>query len=217
MFLIAGTKVEENQVGSGTFNCPYEGSKQPYRHVRLEKKATAFFVPVATMSDLGEYVECQSCGSTYKPEVLKIRTQEDAENALAVAVLRLCIEVVLADGRVTDEERQATIKIANDYLDPPGITLGDLSEMLKTQMVKTAKRRSKNTAGAIAELGSALNMAGRRVFVRIAYCLAAADGEVAESEREVIIKTARRLGFGKNEADELVAALEVEAAGAKDD
>ena len=217
MFLIAGTKVEENQVGSGTFNCPHEGSKQPYRHVRLEKKATAFFVPVATMSDLGEYVECQSCGSTYKPEVLEIRTQEDLDTALAVAVLRLCIEVVLADGRVTDEERQATINIANDYLDPPGLTIADLTEMLKTQMVKTAKRRSKNTAGAIAELGSALNMAGRRVFIRIAYCLAAADGEVAESEREVIVKTARRLGFSKNEAGGLVAALEVEAAGAKDD
>ena len=217
MLLIAGTKVEENSVGSGTFNCPAEGSKQPYHHVRLEKKATAFFVPVATMSELGEYVECQSCGATYEPAVLEYQTQEDLDTALAVAVLRLCIEVVLADGRVTDEERQATINIANDYLDPPGLTIADLTEMLKTQMVKSAKRRSKNTAGAIAELGSALNMAGRHVFIRIAYCLAVADGEVAESEREVIVKTARCLGFSKNEAGGLVAALEVEAAGAKDD
>jgi hypothetical protein len=45
----------------------------------------------------------------------------------------------------------------------------------------------------------------------------AAGGEVAESEREVIVKTARCLGFSKNEAGGLVAALEVEAAGAKDD
>ena len=43
-----------------------------------------------------------------------------------------------------------------------------------------------------------------------AYCLAAADGEVADSEREVIVKTARRLGFSKNEAGGLVAALEDE-------
>jgi hypothetical protein len=100
------------------------------------------------------------------------------------------------------------------YLDPPGLTLDDLSEMLATQQLKSAKTRSRNTSGALAELGSALNMEGRRVFVRTAYCLAVADGEVAESEREVIVKTARRLGFSKNEAGELVAALEVEAAGA---
>ena len=34
--------------------------------------------------------------------------------------------------------------------------------------------------------------------------------EVADSEREVIVKTARRLGFSKNEAGGLVAALEDE-------
>jgi hypothetical protein len=38
-------------------------------------------------------------------------------------------------------------------------------------------------------------------------------GEVAESEREVIVKAARRLGFNKKEAVELVEALDVEAAG----
>ena len=213
MLLIAGTKVEENSVGSGTFNCPAEGSKQPYHHVRLEKKATAFFVPVATMSELGEYVECQSCGATYEPAVLEYQTQEDLDTALAVAVLRLALEVVLADGRVTDDERQAVIDTANLYLDPPGLTLSDLSEMLATLQVQSAKTRSKSTASALAELGSALNMEGRRIFVRTAYCLAAADGEVADSEREVIVKTARRLGFSKNEAGGLVAALEVEAAG----
>ena len=213
VLIIAGTKVEENEVGSGTFNCPNEGSKQSYRHVRLEKKATAFFVPVATMSALGEYVECQSCGATYKPEVLEYRTQEDLDTALAVAVLRLALEVVLADGRVTDDERQAVIDTANLYLDPPGLTLSGLSEMLATLQVQSAKTRSKSTASALAELGSALNMEGRRIFVRTAYCLAAADGEVAESEREVIVKAARRLGFNKKEAVELVEALDVEAAG----
>ena len=212
MLLIAGTKVEESQVGSGTFNCPNEGSKQLYTHVRLEKKATAFFMPVATISDLGEYVECQSCGATYEPEVLEIRTQEDLDTALAVAVLRLALEVVLADGRVDDEERQAVIDIANLYLDPPGLTLDDLSEMLATHQLKSAKTRSKSTAGALAELGSALNIEGRRIFVCTAYRLAAADGEVVETEREVIVKTARRLGFSKAETAELIHALDVEAA-----
>jgi uncharacterized tellurite resistance protein B-like protein len=165
------------------------------------------------MSELGEYVECQSCGATYEPAVLEYRTREDLDTALAVAVLRLALEVVLADGRVTDEERQAVIDTANLYLDPPGLTLSDLSEMLATLQVQSAKTRSKSTASALAELGSALNMEGRRILVRTAYCLAVADGEVAESEREVIVKTARRLGFNKNEAVELVESLDIEAAG----
>jgi hypothetical protein len=71
--------------------------------------------------------------------------------------------------------------------------------------------------GALAELGFALNVEGRRILVSTAYCLAAADGEVAGSEREVIVKTARCRGFSKREAGGLVAALEVEASGAKAD
>ena len=210
MFLIAGTKVEENRVGSGTFNCPAEGSKQSYHHVRLEKKATAFFVPVANMSDLGEYVECQSCGATYMPEVLEYRTEEDLDTALAVAVLSLALEVVLADGKVTDEERQAVLDTVNPYLDPPGLTLSDLSDMLGGQQVKSSRSRSKSTASAIAELGSALNMEGRKAFTRIAFNLAAADGEVSLEEREVTVKIARHLGFSKREAVALVESFDAE-------
>jgi len=208
MLVIAGTKVEENRLDSGTFNCPNENSKQSYIHIRLEKKATAFFVPVAKMTDIGEYVECQSCGVTYEPAVLQIRTQEEIETALAVAIIRLAIEVILADGIVKDEERQAVINVANQYLDPPGLSLEDLSEMIIPEQLNSTKKRSMRTAHALAELGSALNMDGRRSFVEIAYYLAASDGEVVETEKEVIKKLARRLGFTKSETAEIIAALD---------
>ena len=89
--------------------------------------------------------------------------------------------------------------------------MDDLIEMLIDQQMKSARTRSKNTAAALAELGSALNMEGRRIFVRTAYSLACADGEVVELEREIILKTARRLGFSKNEANELLEALDTES------
>lgn len=205
MLLIAGTKVSEDQIGSGTFNCPYEGSPQQYRHVRLQKKATAFFVPVVNLSDIGEYVQCQSCGSTFNPEVLTRRTQEELDTALAIAITTLAIEVILADGRVTTQEREVALEIANKYLDPPGASMEEFSEMIAALEAKTAGRRARNSTARLADLAAHLTMDARKTLLHTAYLLAAADCKVDETELEVIAKAARSIGFSRAEARTLMA------------
>ena len=64
MFFIAGTKGETSTAGSGEFYCPQCENYTRYLHRQVHQKATVFFVPVANLKLLGEYVECQSCDGT---------------------------------------------------------------------------------------------------------------------------------------------------------
>ena len=61
MLFIAGTKGETSTADTGRFDCPHCQCETDYHHEQVHKKATVFFVPVATMELLGEYIECQNC------------------------------------------------------------------------------------------------------------------------------------------------------------
>ena len=219
MFLIAGTKVQERLIDSGTFVCPGEGVERPYRHVCLEKKATAYFVPVMKMSDVGEYVECQSCNKTWDPAVLEvqvpqIQSQEELDDALLAAICALATEVVIADGVVNDDERHRAVDIINQYVDESTtalVTVDEFDELLKDKRFGESRSgRSEITATLLSQLAFALNVDGRRTFVRTAYALAVADDEIAKAELKVIKKTAENLGFTRLEAVGIIEHLERE-------
>ncbi|MHA1290995.1 MAG: zinc-ribbon domain-containing protein [Candidatus Thorarchaeota archaeon] len=68
--IIWGSKGKTKVAGRGTFFCPTCNSLQPYKHHKAGKYFTLYFVPVFKTKNLGEYVECQACYMTFKPEVL---------------------------------------------------------------------------------------------------------------------------------------------------
>lgn len=68
--LIWGSKGKTKIAGKGTFMCPTCNSLQQYKHHVAGKYFTLYFIPIVKTKTLGEYIECQSCFMTYKPEVL---------------------------------------------------------------------------------------------------------------------------------------------------
>ena len=96
MFFIGGTKPRERVIQSGTFHCPVEGSEQRFEHKSLKQTATAFFVPVVDYKELGQYVECKSCGSTFAPEVLEINNRV-TQPSLYDAMSLLFSAMIIAD------------------------------------------------------------------------------------------------------------------------
>jgi transcription elongation factor Elf1 len=68
--IIFGTKAKTTTIGTGQFYCPKCGEERQYTHKKAKKYFSLYFIPIIPMGDMGEYVECQTCGITYKPEVL---------------------------------------------------------------------------------------------------------------------------------------------------
>jgi hypothetical protein len=70
--IIWGSKNRQQTVTSGQFFCPKCATERQYKHVRVSRYFTLYFIPLFSTKALGEYVECQQCGQTYSLDVLKL-------------------------------------------------------------------------------------------------------------------------------------------------
>jgi zinc-ribbon family len=70
--IIYGYRSREIVQGTGNFYCPKCETQRPYKHKKIVRYFTLFFLPLFPLGTLSEYVECGVCGRTYKPEILTI-------------------------------------------------------------------------------------------------------------------------------------------------
>lgn len=73
--VIWGSKGKSKTIGTGTFYCPHCKSHQLFKHEEVSKYFTLYFIPLFKTEKLGEYIECQTCLKTFKPEVLQFSRQ----------------------------------------------------------------------------------------------------------------------------------------------
>jgi hypothetical protein len=69
--IIWGSKGKEKVLANGQFFCPRCGGLRPYSHKRISKYFTLYFIPLFETQNLGEYIECQTCFTPFRVEVLK--------------------------------------------------------------------------------------------------------------------------------------------------
>ncbi|NIM95047.1 MAG: zinc-ribbon domain-containing protein [Anaerolineales bacterium] len=81
--IIWGSKGKSKTIGTGTFYCPYCRGMRNFKHERLGKYFTLYFIPLFETSKIAEYIECQTCFMTFKPEVLKHSEKFDQEREFA--------------------------------------------------------------------------------------------------------------------------------------
>ena len=78
--IIFGTNARMKTVGSGQFFCPTCRQTRDYELKHAKRYFTLYFVPLIPMGDLGEFVVCQTCGMSFKPEVLKLQPPKSQPN-----------------------------------------------------------------------------------------------------------------------------------------
>lgn len=70
--IIYGYRNRETDVATGEFYCSHCRTRRAFKHKRMDRYFTLFFIPLFRLGRLGEYVECQTCFTTYKPDVLNV-------------------------------------------------------------------------------------------------------------------------------------------------
>ncbi len=75
LFIIFGTRVRQSPIGEGQFVCPSCHSQRTYTKTKATRWFTLYFLPVIPLGTVGEYVQCQTCGVTFKPAVLDMKVQ----------------------------------------------------------------------------------------------------------------------------------------------
>lgn len=192
--IIFGTRGVTYGNGEGEFHCPDCEQPRPYKQKRVRRFFTLYFIPLIPLDLCGEYVECSGCGSTYKPSVLDYKPQSSApgpreEAAFRVAMRRVLVLMMLADGKVEDSEVDTILGV-----------LGGLEKRVVSRdeidaEIRAAQAQPSDIEGYCKTMQGTLNDAGKEMVIRAAYHVANADGDFASAEKETLARMASALGM----------------------
>src|SRR5512134_1156134 len=76
--IIFGTRVRHKKIGEGEFFCPKCQSTRLYHHKQAVRVFTLYFIPIFPIQHLGQFVECQTCGTAFEEAVRSMRAQPSA-------------------------------------------------------------------------------------------------------------------------------------------
>ena len=71
--IIFGTRGRHKKLDEGIFYCPNCNQQRQYDHKKIQRYFSLYFIPVIPMDTVTEYIECQTCGTTFKLEVLTMK------------------------------------------------------------------------------------------------------------------------------------------------
>jgi uncharacterized tellurite resistance protein B-like protein len=199
--IIYGTYGITYSKGNGDFFCPACENKQPYRHRRVRRFFHIFWIPLIPLDLAGEYVECNMCLGTYRPEVL------DLSNALLAAAAagsdphlpkpesevhattrRLLILMMLADGIIEESEIDMILDILSN----------DGQETTREQVlaeVEVARNEFFDVEAFCRSAMGYLNDEGKERILGAARAVALADGNIDPTEQRLLERIGIALGM----------------------
>ena len=116
--IIFGTRGVKSTIKQGNFNCPQCESTQDFRHRKVTKFFTLYFIPLIPLGSAGEYVECRNCKGTFIPRVLDYEKKPSADAFLSEyekAMKHCMVMIMLADGHIDEDEMVMVQKVINKF------------------------------------------------------------------------------------------------------
>jgi uncharacterized tellurite resistance protein B-like protein len=177
-------------MSEGQFHCPQCEANQKYKHKKVRRFFTLYFIPLIPMGKIGEFVECQACRGTFIPKVLDYKKSASADKFLSEyekAMKHAMVLIMLADGEIDDNEMLTVQRIVNK-LGHNDISLDDLK-----QYVAEVQQNPEDISTYLKKVTPALNEHGKEMVIRCAFQVASADGNVDDSEVKLISKMAETM------------------------
>jgi len=164
---------------NGNFYCPECDDYKNYEFRKVKKYFILFFILQFETEDLGEYVECGECKSTFKEDVLKYDPKaSDLEiRGLYFSAARdIMISIAMADGKIGNDEFE---KIINSFEEITQIKL-EKSELLDA--IRNIKMREHSISQISKEIAPYLNDQGKETVLRAAITISKADNFIQDEE-----------------------------------
>ncbi len=204
-FIIFGTRGVTSTVERGQFYCPQCNGDCEYTHKSVRRFFTLYFIPLIPLDRLGEYVECRQCQGTFQTQILEYKPSEENVNVEAlfmVAMKQVMIAMLLADGIIDDNEVK---ELQATYEDLAGVSI---TEIDLREEIDVIQKKGSDALELVAHLASGLNDKGKEMVVTAAYQIAAADGHIDESERQLMNQIAVTLELTKAHYRGILSGLE---------
>ncbi|MGH1367229.1 MAG: TerB family tellurite resistance protein [Maritimibacter sp.] len=201
-FIVWGFRGRNKVMSGGNFYCPECGDYRDYKLIAVNRWFTLYWIPLFKTKALGEFVECDSCKSTFNERVLDFDPKADHEKfeaAFSIAAKRVMFKMALADGDIDQSEidqiTQAFSNIAKREIDAADIAAE----------LEAARDDTRSIADYLVEVAPGLNDTGKELVLRSAIAVAKADGTVDDSERDELQTLSKALDLPKAYANGIFA------------
>lgn len=177
--IIFGTRGVKSTMKEGKFNCPQCETDRHFKHKKVTRFFTLYFIPLIPLGKVGEFVECQACKGTFIPKILDYNKDAASDQFLAQyekAMKHCMVLIMLADGIIDDNEMVMVQKIVNKF-GHNDITIPQLEEY-----VAQVQRNPEDISTYLKGVTPSLNEHGKEIIIKCAMAVAASDGHVDESE-----------------------------------
>ncbi len=181
--IIFGTRGVKFKIDEGNFLCPQCAIERGYKHKKVRRFFTLYFIPLIPLDNLGDYVECQTCKGTfvsnvlnYKPSMGENQFQSEYEKAMRHSMIMM----MLADGEIDDDEMDMVLKIINKF-GHNDITMSELEDL-----VEVVQHKNEPIQKYLTRITPSLNEHGKEIIIKCAIAVAAADGHIDDSEVDLI-------------------------------
>jgi uncharacterized membrane protein YebE (DUF533 family) len=184
--LLFPTGTDPRHIEQGTFRCPSCKGAHPYTRVVVGRVMRVFAIRLPA-GIYGEYIECGSCLSTYRPAALAFQEGDDHGDIQAEyerALLRVLALLVISDGHIHEAEISTVQRVYS------AVTGDQLTRAAIIAEAHDVAEHPTSAARYLAEVVGYLNDRGKEQVLRGAALVIGADGHVHDAEADLV----RRLG-----------------------
>lgn len=202
--IIYGTRGVTSMGGMGRFHCPQCG-ESAYKHQKVRRWFTLFFIPMIPLDLAGEYIECGKCFGTFELDVLSYDPAAERAKFEAVfhtAIRRTMVKMCLADGVVDPGEVEV---IRDIYSKLAGV---ELSEDDVREEIADAMTDTRTVQAYLKEGIGMFNLKAKELILKSAYFVAAADGEFQAEEQKLLNNIGAALQMTKTQYQSVMDSLQ---------
>jgi hypothetical protein len=192
--------------GRGDLHCQQCGGDRRYRKCAGRRWLHLLFIPVVPLTRIPEHVQCTSCGTRYRTEVLQLPTVAQMQIALPAGT-RAAFAAMLCAGDAGSLVARAHAIEAIREAGAPSYDEADLD----ADLART--RTGGDLAGTLRTLAIQMVMPAREWFLSGVVRIGLADGQLTHEERRAARQIAGYLGMTAAHAHGVIWMTEESAAG----
>jgi hypothetical protein len=199
VLLIFGLSVFFRTLSEGTFHCPHCGGDRPYRRRAGRRWFTLFFLPVLPLNQVGEVVECRTCGTRFDVAVLRAPTAQQMAAALPSGVRAAVALILLSGDPAHPGGRARAAEAVRGYGET---TYGD--EALEADL----RLRPPALEEEVGRAGAQLTVEAKEWFLAQVVRVGLANGPLTDNERQSLHRIAHFLGMSQAHAHGVIVTTE---------
>lgn len=186
---LIGVRFYFRTTGHGTLHCYRCGGDRLYQQCVGRRWVHLLHIPVIPLDRVGEHVQCRTCRTRYRLEVLGMPTIAAMQAALPAGSLAAVTTMLRAGDPASSPARSRAIEMVRRA------GLADYDEAGLTTDLAAAEGPAVDVAGALRILGRQLIMPAPEWFLAEAVRVGLADGPLSEEERGAARLIAGHLGM----------------------